>query len=176
MDDSKPQPTSPSGLSKTPSWISLGFILGVIFVWFLPKPAPEVVEVATRNESPPPLVATLTKPDFSELEAVFADWDKYAIWENDTTEVALWDIDTSQYARFYEVLRSGNQYYYRSIAGLNRPLLTHGVPVNAPLLFTEPQARRDEWVEQQDGSKWKAITDSIQKKFPTTPPKPEIRK
>ena len=36
MDEEDPKPPSPSQLSKIPSWISLGFVLGALFVWALP--------------------------------------------------------------------------------------------------------------------------------------------
>lgn len=176
MDDSESQPPSHKSLSKTPSWISIGFVLGALFVWLLPKPPPEVIEVPVRDESIPPLVATRTQPDFSELEAVFSAWDSYAVWENDLTEVALWDIETSRFSRFYEVLRSGGQYYYRSISGFTQPVLTHGVEVNAPILFTESEEKREEWLKQNDAETWRAITDSIQKIAPREPRKPVIQK
>ncbi len=176
MEDIEEKPASPGSLSKTPSWISIGFVLGALFVWLLPKPAPEVVEVPVHDETAMPLVAHRVKPDFSELEAVFSEWDDYAVWSNDTTEVALWDIEASQYSRFYEVLRSGNDYYYRSIARLSHPVLTHGVPVNAPLLFTETEKQREEWLEQRDTETWNAITDSIRKMSSEAPDKPVIEK
>lgn len=164
-----PKP-SPGRLSKTPSWISLGFVLGALFVWLLPHPEPKVVEVPAAP-TPVPLVALRTKPDFTEIEAVFAQWNQYAVWENDRTEVAMWDVDTRQFSRFYEVLRNDDGYYFRSIARLTRPVLTHGVDVKAPLLFTEPQARRDEWLQQKDSATWKSIQDSI-RKTTNQPPQP----
>jgi|UniRef100_UPI004049F532 hypothetical protein len=170
MNPAAPKPPSLSQLSKTPSWISIGFLLGALFVWLLPSPEPIVIEVPVKSEVVPPLVATRTQPDFSELEAVFALWNKPAVWANDLTEVALWDIEAKQYSRFYEVRRSGEQFYYRSIFRLTRPILTHGVEANAPLLFTEPDARRQEWLQQHDETNWKAITDSIQKISPPVKP------
>ncbi|MFM1852561.1 MAG: hypothetical protein RIS54_2245 [Verrucomicrobiota bacterium] len=163
MDEPEPKP---SQLSKTPSWIMLGFLLGAVFVWLLPRPEPVVIEVPVKDETPPPLVAVGPKPDMSELEAVFAAWSQHAVWDNNLTEVALWDIETAQYARFYEVLRVGETYYFRSIPALTRPVLTHGVDTNAPLLFTEPDARRREWLRQRDEETWKAIQDSIKRKPP----------
>jgi len=176
MEETESRTPSPNSLSKTPSWILIGFVLGALFVWFLPKPAPEVIEVPVRDTTPPSLVANLTKPDFSEVEAVFSEWESYAVWFNDTTEVALWDIETNQYSRFYEILRSGNEYYYRSIARLTRPVLTHGVSVNAPLLFTETEKQRTEWLKQTDAATWNSITDSIRDMTSGSPDKPKIEK
>lgn len=149
----------------------LGFLLGAGFVWLLPRPEPEIIEVPVKATTPPPLVAVRTKPDFSELEAVFNQWSQYAVWEDNRTEVALWDIETNQYGRFYEVLREGEVFYYRSIAGLTRPVLTHGVPTTAPLLFTEPDARRREWLQQRNEETWKAIQDTIRRAPPPNAPK-----
>jgi hypothetical protein len=170
MDNPDPRPPSPSQLSKTPSWISLGFILGVLFIWFLPKPPPEVIEVPVKDETPAPLVATRSSPDFTKIEAVFAMWDRYAVWDNNLTEVALWDIESKQYSHFYEIRRANDNYYYRSITLLTRPVLTHGVDTNAPLLFTEPDLKRQEWLQQRDAETWKAIADSIQKIAPPEKP------
>ncbi|MBE36016.1 MAG: hypothetical protein CMI16_10775 [Opitutaceae bacterium] len=176
MEDNETKPTSLSSMSKTPSWISIGFVLGALFVWLLPKPAPEIIEVPVRDESPLPLVAQRAKPDFSELEAVFSEWDDYAVWSDDTTELALWDIETSQYSRFYEVLRSADEYYFRSIDRLKHPVLTHGVPADAPLLFTETEKQREEWLEQSDSNTWDSITKSIREMSSSAPEKQSIEK
>ncbi|MFI5356683.1 MAG: hypothetical protein ACHQ4G_05045 [Opitutales bacterium] len=166
MDEIDPRPPSPSQLSKTPSWISLGFVLGALFVWLLPRPEPPAAPAPTREPAAVPLVATRTQPDFSEIEAVFSAWDRFAVWDHDLTEVALWDVGTRQYSRFYEVLHTGDNYYYRSLTRLTRPVLTHGVDANAPLLFTEPEARRQEWLHQRDEETWKSVTNSIARPAP----------
>ena len=176
MEETETKTPSPSSMSKTPSWISIGFVLGALFVWFLPKPAPEIIEVPVRDESPMPLVAKLTKPKLSEVEAVFSDWGDQAVWFNDTTEIAMWDIDDSQYSRFYEVLRSDNEYYFRSITRLTRPVLTHGVSTNAPFIFTETEKQREEWLEQTNEATWDSITGSIRDMTSGAPDKPEVEK
>ncbi len=163
---------SSSRMSKAPSWASIGFVLGALFVWLLPKPPPEVIEVPVRDESPPPLVAPRETPDFAQIEAVFSEWAGEAVWYDEKTEVALWDIETSQYSRFYEIVRVGNEYYYRSIASLTRPVLTHGVSVNAPLLFTETEKQRAEWLEQTDEETWNSIRKSIRDMGTKNSPRP----
>src|SRR5437764_7727028 len=89
--EEKKYPPSPGRMSKTPSWIMLGFALGAVFVLLFPRPtekpaapAPLAVKLeAEKPREPPPL---------SRIEAVFADWGRNAVWDNnDTTEVALWD-------------------------------------------------------------------------------------
>ena len=105
-------------------------------------PGPIWIPVA---EVPP---VRLERPRLLEIEAVFAEWGRFAIWSNETTEVALWDTEKSSYTIFYEVLRSGESYYFRSIPKLTRPILTHGAQVKSPLQFTETEESRREWLER----------------------------
>ena len=146
MDEpEKERPISPSRLSKTPSWITLGFVLGALFVASLPR---EAAKFAPERSSAPPTVVKLERPKLTEIEAVFADWERYAVWDNNVTEVAMWDIEKKNYTIFYEVLRVWDNYYFRSIPRLTRPILTRGVPEQqSPLQFTETEASRREWIE-----------------------------
>lgn len=144
-DPDYPREKAPARLSRTPSWIMLGFVLGGVFVWLLPTPKRSV---PPEEKAPPKTVVVRhERPSMTEIEAVFAEWGKYAVWDNDVTQVALWDRDKKAYAIFYEVLRSGETYYFRSISRLTRPVLDHGVQLNSPLLFTETQEMRSEWLE-----------------------------
>jgi hypothetical protein len=154
MDESENQrPISPARLSKTPSWITLGFVLGAMFVLALPRehrPAPPAV--AQPLAQPP---VRLERPVLTEIEAVFSEWGQYAAWEHDITEVALWDADRKAYAICYEVLRNGESLFFRSIPHLSRPVLTHGVPNNSPLQFTEPEEQRQEWLRARwENTRW----------------------
>lgn len=148
MDESEEvHPPAAAKLSKTPSWVMLGFLLGVLFVLFLPRQAPPPAlgpaTAPTPASRPPP---TVERALF--FEGVFAEWSKYAVWENDLTEVGFWNADTKSFSDRFEVLRSGDRVYFRSIANFTRPVLTHGVPDNSPLQFTETQALRDEWLKE----------------------------
>jgi hypothetical protein len=145
MDDdeqrpAKKYPISVSKLSKTPSWIMLGFVLGALFVIALPpmeekKPAPP-----PRKPVEPPKAATPAPPQLTTIEAVFEDprWEKYALWSNDTTEVALWNPDTRKFSDFYEVRRLGRVLYYRTLTSLTRPIVKNEPPLpdDCPLRFT----------------------------------------
>lgn len=144
MDESaKVNPPSASRLSKTPSWVTLGFVLGALFVWALPHPE-KTGPMPGANQT---LTVQLLRPKATEIEAVFAEWSRFAVWENELTEVALWDVDRKGYSICYEVLRSGEALYFRSIPRLTRPVLNHGLAGPMPLQFTETEASRREWLE-----------------------------
>ena len=142
-----------SKLSKTPSWVMLGFLLGVVFVLLLPrKPvAPPAVPPAPPPAASQPPSPTIARALF--FEAVFAEWSRYAAWENDVTEVGFWNAETRSFSDRFEVLRSGERFYFRSIANFTRPVLTHGVPENSPLQFTETPAMREEWLKESSAER-----------------------
>ncbi len=171
MDESEPRPPSPSQLSKIPSWISLGFVLGALFVWALPAPEVEAPGPAPAAEPPPVATAHVRSgpAPLSDIEAVFEMWGHHSIWYNDLTEVALWDTETKEFSRFYEVLRNGDTYYFRTIDRLTRPILTHGIRVDGPLLYTETEAMRDEWLREKREEDWRMIKES-NPLAPSTPP------
>lgn len=176
MDEEDPKPPSPSQLSKIPSWISLGFVLGALFVWALPEPQPAAPEPATPAETEQvarPAVRSGPAP-LSDIEVVFAEWGRHAIWEHDLSEVALWDIETKSFSRYYEVLRTGENYYFRTIDRLTRPILTHGVKVDGPLLYTETEAMRAEWLQEKRQEDWKMIRESNPLK-PTPPGRIDVK-
>jgi hypothetical protein len=146
MEESEDIPVVPRArLSKTPSWITLGFILGALFVWALPRHEPKG---ATLEPAEPPQIVQLNRPKLTEIEAVFAEWESYAVWKNNVTQVALWDTEKRSFTLFYEVVRENGAYYFRSIPALTRPLLTRGVPAGAPLQFAETEESRRAWVER----------------------------
>ena len=143
MDDS---PSPPAGKpTQTPSWVMLGFALGVLFVVLLPRHSPPAPAAAPAPAPPEPL----PPPPVTTIEAVFALWGKYAVWDNDTTEVAMWDPGRKAYADCFEVLRVADAFYFRSIPKLTHPVLEHGLPdtPNSPLEFTETAAQREDWIK-----------------------------
>src|SRR5687767_9381457 len=132
MDETEDVPAVPrSRLSKTPSWVTLGFILGALFVWTLPRE--DKRSAATLSSQTPAQVVQLERPKLTEVEAVFAEWERFAVWNNNVTQVAMWDTEKRSFSICYEVLRQSGDYYFRSIPQLTRPVLTRGVPENAPL-------------------------------------------
>ncbi len=138
----------------------LGFVIGALFVLALPRrePAPPPAPAPEAAPAPPPAPRPM-----STIEDVFAQWGKYASWEGDTTEVALWDPATKDYSDCYEVLRSGEAIFFRSIPRLTRPVLRHGMPDgdSSPLLFTETAAQRDAWLKAARDENWRAFGDAL---------------
>lgn len=148
MDDDEQRPAgkhpiSIAKLSKTPSWIMLGFVLGALFVVALPP-------LRENPPRPPPRRAVIEKPkppappQIATIQAVFEDpqWQRFAVWAEDTTEVALWNNDTREFSDFFEVRRFAGVNYFRSLPALTRPLIQHRTPPppDCPLRFTAPVA------------------------------------
>lgn len=139
------RPLSQSRLSKTPSWITLGFVIGAVTVYMLPR---ESKPAASAPPAGPTTIVRLERPKITEIEAVFQEWGEYAVWEHDLTEVALWDTEKRSYSICYEVTRRNDTLYFRSIPRLTRPILTRGVDPHSPLQLTETERTRREWIER----------------------------
>jgi hypothetical protein len=154
-EEEQPSAPPPSKPSQIPSWVTLGFVLGAGFILALPRREPP----RPRAESPEPTQAVryVVAPHLTTVEAVFAEWGKYAVWDNDLTEISLWNADTRQFSDPFEVVRFGENTYFRSIPHLTRPVLTHGVKAGSPLEFTETEAQRQEWLAARDEENWKII-------------------
>jgi hypothetical protein len=146
MDElDNPSPVPRAKLSKTPSWITLGFVLGALFVLALPRSEKKATPSGSTDE--PPRVVQLERPKLTEAEAVFMEWERYAVWKNGVTQIAMWDTEKRSFSIFYEVLRQNGEYYFRSIPRLTRPILTRGVPADAPLQFAETDESRRAWLD-----------------------------
>ena len=137
-------------LSTVPSWIMVGFIIGAIFAVGVqreitrrdkeqaaaklpPPPPPPKVEV------PPSLSAVKDRSSLSAIENVFVQYESNAVWRNDLTEVALWNAQTNKFSECFEVVRSGDVYYFRTIPHLTRPVIRPNMTPDLPLRFTEPE-------------------------------------
>jgi hypothetical protein len=141
----------------------LGFVLGALFVIALPRRHPESPPPPAAEPARPPPAAR-QPPRLTTAEAVFTEWARYAVWENDRTEVAIWNAETGDYTDCFEVLRSGDGYYFRSISRLTRPVLTHGVRPDSPLRFTETEEQRQEWLGQKAQEDWRALGEAMHPK------------
>lgn len=145
-----PSRISTAKLSKTPSWIMLGFALGAAFMKFLPplrkaEPAraPASLQLEFTKPSAPPQPRPLTV-----IEDVFAEWGQNAVWFDGVTEVALWNSADKAFSDCYEVRRVGDLLYFRTIPRLTRRIITHGKPMpESPLQFTETEEQYREWYE-----------------------------
>ncbi|HEY0947694.1 MAG TPA: hypothetical protein VGD81_20595 [Opitutaceae bacterium] len=143
-------------LSKTPSWIMVGFVLGVLTILGFQadkdeQPAPSPGETAPSSAAPAPtaplrnVTALDNRPSLAAIEAVFARFRDLAFWENDLTEVALWNSATNEFSDHYEVTRNAaGAFFFRSIPRFTRlPLENYGPP-NCPLRFTETETMRED--------------------------------
>jgi len=146
---SKSYPLTPSKMSKTPSWIMLGFLLGVLTVIALPplRKSPPALSVEPSGvESQPTRKGLVEPPQLMTIEAVFAQWGQYAVWFDGTTEVALWNSQRESYGDFFEVRRFGSAYYFRTLPELTRRIIKRGKPMpDSPLEFTETEEQYQEW-------------------------------
>lgn len=151
MEDEVPEPekrppASIAKLSKTPSWIMLGFLLGAAFVAALPSRRKPPAEPAARETPLPAQVVVRTTPALTTVEAVFAEWGRHAVWSDDVTEVALWNSQERAFSDFYEVRRIEGVLYFRSIPKLTRRIIARGRPMpDSPLRFTETEEQYQEW-------------------------------
>src|SRR5471032_501903 len=96
MEEETPAPSSPHSSdnpSQTLSWATVGFLLGALCILALPRPAPLAPPaVATSVEPPPPAVRAVPGPPrIATIEAVFDAYGQDAVWDHDTTEVAIWN-------------------------------------------------------------------------------------
>lgn len=160
MQDPESSPESPrSRPSQIPSWIMLGFILGALFVLALPSrtPAPPPVPAAPAEIPSIEAARPIRKANLTTIEAVFAEWGRYAVWENDATEVALWNAEAGGFSDCYEVIRSGEDAYFRSIPRLSRPVLVTAAPSKCPLQFTESEEHREARLKGEEDEVFKNL-------------------
>ncbi|MEY2879674.1 MAG: hypothetical protein RLZZ15_2054 [Verrucomicrobiota bacterium] len=163
MDDDEPEekvyPLTAAKLSKAPSWAMLGFVFGAATVWLWVReqsaaiPAISAAPRVTTTPAPAPVASQETRrvalTRLTTIEAVWEDWGKHAVWDNDLAEVAMVNTTTNEFSDFYEVKRVGRgdyTYFFRSIPALTRREIKHGTPLpKSPLRFTETEAQYQEW-------------------------------
>jgi hypothetical protein len=140
----------PARLSRTPSWVMLGFLLGALVVYAMMRPrtgapVPAVPVASTSVPTPEPKRET---PALTTVEAVFATWGENAVWHANTTEIALWNSRDRDFTEFYEVRRIGGVNFFRSIPALTRRVIRRGKEIpECPLQFTETEEQYREWKE-----------------------------
>ncbi|MGC4074531.1 MAG: hypothetical protein QM760_18935 [Nibricoccus sp.] len=155
-DDLPPVPREK--LSKTPSWIMVGFVIGCVFAYIVNReverrgqgtvPGP----VASSRPAPAPAPAVPETPPAmrlsqNEVDAMFHQVSENAVWENDLTQIAVWNPLTKKFSDLVEVMRSGEYFYYRPLTHLTRPLITAEAGEGVLILFTETEAARAKRLE-----------------------------
>ena len=136
-------------LSKVPSWILLGFLIGAAFVFLLRReyifggdPAPttfvEPIPPPAPAASPTSLTALEGEPSLSAIEAIWMAWGEHAVWIGELSEVAMWNTQNLAFSDYVEVTRRGESYFFRSIPKLTRPIVDRGLGIRAPIQFTGP--------------------------------------
>jgi hypothetical protein len=153
-DDLPPIPREK--LSRTPSWIMVGFVLGCIFAYVAEgelekrRPGP-AAEAAAPSRAVSPVAISETPPAMrlsqNEVDAMFRQVAENAVWENDLTQIAVWNPRTRKFSDLVEVMRSGDYFYYRPMSRLTRPLITAEAGPGVLVLFTETEALRDKRLE-----------------------------
>lgn len=169
-------------LSKTPSWVMVGFAAGVLVVLAVQneldrrqrESEPPKVRKTQPEKVPASNIMTLKdRPSLMAVEAVFEQEADQAVWENDLTEIAVWNEATARYSDCFEVARYLGSYYFRSISRLTRPLIDEPVGPNTLIVFTEPESRRKERLarEHAGGLKPSQLMDTTVPRVPIVPPK-----
>src|SRR4051812_33401856 len=123
MDEFEPEETEasppPPKPSKTPSWVMLGFVLGALAMLAVPRGEkkifpPQIAMSAPAFVPPAPPPAKPTAEGEMFFEEIFAELQQSAVWQDDLTEVAFWNTGRKAFSDYYEVLRVGDKFYFRS--------------------------------------------------------------
>ncbi|MBM3873951.1 MAG: hypothetical protein FJ382_09515 [Verrucomicrobia bacterium] len=148
--DAPSERPSRTELSRAPSWILLGFVIGAVFVLLLrrqylveeamlnPPVAGAAAIDAADAEAASPTAARAGEPTALAFDAVWRAWGHHAVWVDDSTQVALWNAQSGDYRDAFEVIRKGDEFYFRPLSRLTRPVVDRGLGVAAPLQFTGP--------------------------------------
>lgn len=149
-DDAPVEQKSPS---QVPSWLMVGFLVGVVTMWvFRSEPTPPLepvdssaeavaAEAAAGFESEEP-VEEMGRMSLETVSALFEAYRDWVWWTDDKTQIAVWNSDTMGFTDHYEVIRTLEADYFRPIEQFTRlPLPGYG-PDNSPILFTETAEQR----------------------------------
>lgn len=146
-------PGSPTKPSQVPSWIMVGFALGILTMWALDngedatEPAPAAVVEPPAETTTPGIptenpLAREGKPSIEVVQDLFAGLRNWAFWTDDRTEIAVWNSTTLSFSDHFEIIRRPEADYFRAIPGFSRlPIEGYG-PENSPILFTETAEQR----------------------------------
>lgn len=153
-DEDDLPPTPKEKLSRTPSWIMVGFVIGCVFAYVANRevekrrsPAPRSEPAAQSAPVAPPETPPSMRLSQNEVDAIFRQVFENAVWENDLTQIAVWNPLTKKFSDLVEVMRSGEYFYYRPLTKLTRPLITAEAESGVLVLFTETEAMREKRLE-----------------------------
>jgi hypothetical protein len=147
-DEDEVEKVDRKNLSAVPSWLMVGFVIGVVTMWLFRSPPPE-----PQPEPAPPAVAEVAAPEANETtpparssvalaEALFDTHRDWVFWNEDKTQIALWNSEAMAFSDHFEVIRTLEGDYFRSISEFTRlPLPGYGPP-SSPVLFTETLEQR----------------------------------
>lgn len=149
-DEEEEEKVDRKNLSQVPSWLMVGFLGGVITMWLFRSPSPETAPapaaaeptVAVAVETVPKEETAAAEASLAFAEAIFDTYRDWGFWTDDKTEIALWNTETMSFSDHFEVIRTLEGDYFRSISEFSRlPLPGYGPP-NSPILFTETTEQR----------------------------------
>jgi len=151
-----PAPPARLAPSKAPSWIMVGFVLGLLVFYTVndylhrpkqqPAPQPEPASVATTPapapaENPKSEIRNPQSPSLLIIDTIFRKWSVNALWDYDKTEVLFYNPADNKFSIPIEVVRRGLEgdytYFYRPLDALTRPLVPAPDTPGTVLRFTE---------------------------------------
>lgn len=170
-------------LSQVPSWIMLGFVVGVITMWlFRSSPEPQTEPAAAVITESAADVEAEEEPSAAEpgdgalnmtiVAALWEEYRAYAFWNEDKTQIAIWNSQQLGFTDRYEVLRTETVDYFRPIESFTRLTLPGYGPENSPVLYTETAEQRAERNQKLDPQPIKKPERPDPIEFNTLPPPP----
>ena len=143
--------------SQIPSWVMVGFIIGVLTMWAFqshdpedddavvetvetaPEPTAEESEVPAGGSNP---MAREDQPSIELVASLFDQLREYAFWSNGRTEIGVWNGRSMAFSDRFEVVEVNGATFFRPIEIFSRlPLEGYG-PDSSPILFTETAEQR----------------------------------
>ena len=76
------------------------------------------------------------------VEALFEQHRAWAFWDHGATQIALWNGATGAFTDFFEIRRTEEGTYYRTLDALTWWPIEYYGPDNAPIRFTETNVMR----------------------------------
>jgi len=159
-DTAPPAPPARPAPSKAPSWIMVGFVLGLLVFYTAndylrrpERPAPQTAPAqatatatTTATTAPPvpdakPAPQKNDPPSLQIMDIIFRKWAVNALWDYDTTQVLFYNPADNKFSVPVEVTRRGVEgdytYFYRPIDTLTRPLVPTPDRPGTVIIFTE---------------------------------------